>query len=121
MRSSSTGFRNPAELPKWLTQHDLDFFVAEFERTGFRGGLNWYRNMDRNWELTPQLADAKVSQPALFITGDRDPVMSFTSAEAMTPYVPNLTSLSIPGVGHWTQQEAPDSVNEALIAFLKGL
>ncbi|MGA2615898.1 MAG: hypothetical protein ABSG38_20860 [Spirochaetia bacterium] len=52
----------PERLPGWLTEDDLDAFTEEFRRTGFRGGLNWYRNIDRNWELTAFLADAKIPQ-----------------------------------------------------------
>ena len=67
-----TRLADPAELPAWLHEADLDFYVSEFERTGFRGGLNWYRNIDRNWELLAAYAGAKVGVPALFVAGDRD-------------------------------------------------
>ena len=94
----------------------------EFERTGFRGGLNRYRNMDRDWEELPQLAGAKIQQPSLFIAGERDPVIAFTSIDAMKENVPNLRNVvMLPGCGHWTQQERPTEVNAALIEFLKGL
>ncbi len=116
------GMPEPEELPPWLTEADLDYFVSEFERTGFRGGLNWYRNFDRSWELTPQLASAQVQQPALFIAGARDGVLSFTSVDAMKPLIPDLRKIvMLPGCGHWTQQERPAEVNAALIEFLKGL
>jgi pimeloyl-ACP methyl ester carboxylesterase len=111
-------------LPSWLTTEDLDYFVAEFERTGFRGGLNRYRNMDRDWEELPQLEGAKVMQPAQFIYGDRDGVIAMNPAgpELMKQNVPNLRSIvKLPGAGHWTQQERPDEVNAAMIAFLKEL
>ncbi len=78
--------------------------------------------MDRDWEQLPELADAKVQQPALFIAGERDGVMAFTSTDPMKAAVPNLKDLiTLPGCGHWTQQERPAEVNEALIGFLKGL
>ena len=64
----------PSNLPAWLTQQDVDFYVEEFTRAGFRGGLNWYRNIDRNWELLAPWAGAKVGVPALYIVGDRDAV-----------------------------------------------
>jgi pimeloyl-ACP methyl ester carboxylesterase len=109
----------PERLLPWLTEADLDYFVGEFERTGFRGGLNRYRNMDRDWEELPQLAGAEVQQPALFITGDRDLVRAFSSVDAMKASVPNLREvLTLPGCGHWTQQERPAEVNAALIQFL---
>jgi pimeloyl-ACP methyl ester carboxylesterase len=114
------GMQEPERLPSWLTESDLDYFTGEFERTGFRGGLNRYRNMDRDWEELPQLAGAKVQQPALFITGDRDLVLTFTSMDAMKANVPNLRKvLTLPGCGHWTQQERPSEVNAALVEFLR--
>jgi len=118
------GMPEPAQLPGWLTQADLDYFTAEFERAGFRGGLNRYRNMDRDWEELPQLAGARVEQPALFIAGDRDGVIAMmpNGVETMRRHVPDLRGVvMLPGAGHWTQQERPNEVNEALIAFLKGL
>ena len=116
------GMAEPGRLPAWLTEADLDYYTSEFQRTGFRGGLNRYRNMDRDWEELPQLADAKVQQPALFIAGERDGVIRFTSLDAMKANVPNLRdALILPGCGHWTQQERPAEVNAALISFLRGL
>jgi pimeloyl-ACP methyl ester carboxylesterase len=116
------GMQEPDRLPSWLTKADLDYFTGEFERTGFRGGLNRYRNMDRDWEELPQLAGAKVQQPALFITGDRDPVLTFTSSDAMKASVPDLRDvLILPGCGHWTQQERPAEVSAALVEFLRGV
>jgi len=116
------GMPEPEELPSWLKEGDLDYFVAEFTRTGFRGGLNRYRNMDRDWEELSHLADAKVQQPALFIAGDRDTVRGFTSIEAMKANVPNLRgAVMLPGCGHWTQQERPEEVNAHLVSFLRDL
>ena len=116
------GMPEPERLPSWLTEADVDYFVGEFERTGFRGGLNRYRNMDRDWEELPQLAGAKIQQPSLFIAGERDPVAAFTNAAALNENVPNLRNVvMLPGCGHWTQQERPAEVNAALIEFLKGL
>jgi pimeloyl-ACP methyl ester carboxylesterase len=116
------GLPDPRKLPPWLSEADLDYFTAEFHRTGFRGGLNWYRNIDRNWTLTAKLADAKVIQPALFIAGERDGVLAMIPVDAMRPLVPKLTrQVMLPGCGHWTQQERPAEVNAALIEFLKAL
>ena len=116
------GMPEPQELPPWLREEDLAYFVAEFERTGLRGGLNRYRNMDRDWEELPHLADAKVQQPALFIAGDRDTVRAFTNIEAMKANVPNLRGVvMLPGCGHWTQQERPEEVNAQLVSFLRAV
>src|SRR5205814_2191978 len=65
----------PEQLPAWIDEATLAQFVAEFRRTGFRGGLNWYRNIDRNWELTAPWQGATIRQPALFIAGARDAVI----------------------------------------------
>jgi pimeloyl-ACP methyl ester carboxylesterase len=111
-------------LPAWLTEEDIDYFTSEFERTGYRGGLNRYRNMDRDWEELPQLEGARVQQPAQFIYGDRDGVIAMNPAgpELMKQNVPNLRSVvKLPGAGHWTQQERPQEVNAAMIEFLGSL
>ena len=116
------GMPEPERLPPWLTEADLDYYVREFERTGFRGGLNRYRNMDRDWEELAHLEDATVQQPALFVAGDRDPVLGFTKMDAMTADVPNLRKVAmLPGCGHWTQQERPGEVNQELLEFLPSL
>ena len=114
--------QDPEKLPGWLTEEDLDYFAAEFERAGFRGGLNWYRNIDRNWELSAAFAGRKIEQPALYIIGERDVTRSFLSEDQLRAMVPNLTeAVTLPGIGHWTQQENPEGTNEALIKFLDSL
>ncbi len=117
-----TGLTPAEKLPEWLTEADIDEFVQNFERTGYRGGLNRYRNMDRDWEELPELADKKISQPALFITGTNDPVKTFAPpADSMKEAVPGLRGIvEFPG-GHWIQQERPGEVNAALLDFLSGL
>jgi pimeloyl-ACP methyl ester carboxylesterase len=111
----------PEVLPGWLTEQDLDVFTREFERTGFRGGLNWYRNIDRLWELTPFLNGAMLRQPTLFVAGAVDPVITMyrDAFEAMEQTVPNLSQkVLLPGAGHWIQQERPAQVNQLLLEFL---
>jgi len=109
----------PARRPEWLSEEELEVYVEAFERTGFTGGLNWYRNMDRNWELTAPVAERRVEAPALFLTGERDPVRSFMPAEAMRGWVTDLREeVVVPDAGHWTQQQAPEAVNDALLRFL---
>src|SRR5215208_1014142 len=110
-----TNTADPPVLPSWLAEADIDFYTGEFERSGFRGGLNWYRNIDRNWELMAPFTDAKVQPPALFIGGNRDPVLSFPGADRVLNSLPesvtNLRqSMILPGCGHWIQQERPDEV-----------
>ncbi len=113
-----------AECPAWITGSDLDLLEAEYKRAGFTGGLNCYRNMDRSWAMTPFLDGAKILQPALFIAGDRDPVIEFLGEEldVLEKNMPNLKKqVLLEGAGHWTQQERPQEVNRLLIEFLKGL
>jgi soluble epoxide hydrolase/lipid-phosphate phosphatase len=106
---------------KFLTAEDFEVFVKAFERTGFRGGLNWYRNIDRNWEEMANV-EQLVRQPALMITAELDVVLRPEMAEGMNKWVPNLRkTVLIKGSGHWTQQEKPDEVNAALLDFLKDL
>ena len=117
---------DPEHLPAWFSDADLDHMAAEFLHSGFRGGLNWYRNIDRNWELTAPWAGALIRQPALFIAGSEDPVISFGSGaaavQALPVTVPGLTrKLLIEGAGHFIQQERPRLVNEAIVGFLAGL
>jgi pimeloyl-ACP methyl ester carboxylesterase len=117
---------SPGVLPAWLNETDLDFYAGEFARTGFRGGLNWYRNIDRNWELLAPFAGAKVSVPALYVAGDRDLVVAFRNADKaianLADHVPQLRgTIMLPGCGHWTQQERAAEVNTAMIDFLRQL
>ena len=120
---------DPDRLPAWLSEADLSVYTGEFARTGFRGGLNWYRNLDRNWELGAPWHGAKVRVPAAFIGGLRDVVVTGPGGtgegrmvKAMPTFVPDLRAkVLLPGVGHWNQQEAPDETNAALLGFLKGL
>jgi pimeloyl-ACP methyl ester carboxylesterase len=117
---------DPPTLPSWLTEADVEFYTAEFRRTGFRGGLNWYRNIDRNWELLAPYAGAQVKAPALYVVGDRDLVYNFRGMDKLVPnlkmFVPDLRgTLILPGCGHWTQQERPREVNAAMLSFLASL
>lgn len=116
----------PDGLPGWLTEHDLDVFTGEFSKTGFTGGLNWYRNLDRSWALMAPWRHALVTVPALYLAGDRDLVVAFSGGAAMVTglrqAVPDLRGATLlPGCGHWTQQERPDEVNAAMIEFIGSL
>ncbi|WP_039932905.1 alpha/beta fold hydrolase [Streptomyces viridochromogenes] len=117
---------DPEVLPEWLTEEDLDTLTESYAQ-GFTGALNWYRNLDRNWELTAPWQGAVVSPPALYVYGDRDLVPAFPGTpeliEELPELMPNLRRkpLVLPGCGHWTQQERPTEVNEALLDFLTEL
>jgi pimeloyl-ACP methyl ester carboxylesterase len=121
-----TGLPIPSTLPSWITSIDIDFYTKEFARTGFRGGLNWYRNIDRNWGLMAPFAGAKVMVPSLYVAGDRDLVVGFRGMDKLIAnlreFVPQLHStIMLPGCGHWTQQERASKVNAAIIDFLHEL
>ena len=106
----------------WLSEADLDAFVESFSHHGtFAGGLNWYRNIDRNSELLASFAGKRIEQPALFIGAEHDSIFGQTheSVLATRAAIPNLRDpVWIAGSGHWIQQEKPDEVNDALTAFL---
>jgi pimeloyl-ACP methyl ester carboxylesterase len=109
----------PDGLPDWLTQDEFDHYVAEFTRTGFTGGINWYRNMDRNWSLTEHIAGATVAVPSLFIGGRLDPVLVMTPPESTVDLLPDHRgTVLVDDAGHWVQQQKPGEVNAALISFL---
>src|SRR5262245_51411292 len=117
---------DPASLPEWISEADIDFYAKEFSRTGFRGGLNWYRNIDRNWELLAPWAGTLVTVPALYVAGDRDLVVRFRGMDQLIPklskFVPKLQrTIMLSGCGHWTQQERAREVNAAMLEFLKAL
>ena len=111
----------PADKPMaWFTDEDLEYFVSEFERTGYFGALSWYRNLDRNWELTPQLEGAKVTRPVLFIAGTNDPVIRMLPPDGMKDWCTDLRGMElVEGAGHWIHMERPEAVNEPLLRFLK--
>ena len=115
----------PEQLPTWLMENDGAYYVDTYKRTGFRSGLNWYRNIDRNWELSAAWEGESVRQPALFIAGTDDPVIKGFGAKAVEQLpttVPGLKSvLLIDGGGHWIQQEHGQEVNTKLIEFLRSL
>jgi pimeloyl-ACP methyl ester carboxylesterase len=117
---------DPAVLPPWLSDADLDYYTAEFKRAGFRGGLNWYRNLTRTWLLAGPWRGQPILQPSLFIAGSRDGVLRFPASQAQIDAfpktLPGLRGMHIlDGAGHWIQQERAEAVNALLIDFLKGL
>jgi pimeloyl-ACP methyl ester carboxylesterase len=117
---------DPTAFPAWLTDEDLDYFVGEFERSGFRGPLNRYRNQQRDWEMLTGLEGARITRPACFIAGSRDGVLRFVPnvdlVENMKRWTDDLRVCEvIEGAGHWIQQERPGQVNALLLEFLASL
>ncbi|MDP7455721.1 MAG: alpha/beta hydrolase, partial [Gammaproteobacteria bacterium] len=93
---------------------------------GFRGGVNYYRNFGRNWEITPHLDGVKVQVPTLFIAGERDVVIGGATQAALTDSMSRAVEdlrgvVLFPDIGHWVQQEAPEQTNAAMLEFLQGL
>jgi epoxide hydrolase A/B len=138
--ASGEGFRAPSEAPPaqgtrflttlppppplpwpWLTAADLKRYVATFERSGFFGPLSYYRNFDGNYDRMTALPPSRLTMPCIHIAGERDLVllMAPNAAERMSAELPGFRGQTlIPGVGHWTQQEAPAAFNDALLSFL---
>ncbi len=116
----------PAAPPAWLDADDFDVLVEAFRASGFRGGLNYYRNLDRNWMQQATFEGLAVEVPALYLVGEHDPGLAIPGMReiiaAMPALVPALRDTRIvAGAGHWLQQEAPGEVNRALLGFLRGL
>lgn len=112
---------DPASLPGWITESDIDVYVAEFTRSGLLGPLSWWRNIDRSWEIMAPFAGAAVTVPALYIAGERDFIVTaFSQAVAkQSAMVPRLRpAVMLPGCGHWTQQERAADVSAAMTDFL---
>jgi pimeloyl-ACP methyl ester carboxylesterase len=120
------GMIDPDPLPAWLPKEDLDYYVEQFRSSGFRGPLNRYRNQERDHASLPELSTQKITQPALFIAGERDPVLEFIPGVNLFDrcggwYTDLRGKVLVPGAGHWVQQEAPQPVNEAILKFLREL
>lgn len=117
---------NPASLPPWVSEADANVYVEQFSKSGYRGGLSWYRNIDRNRELLSAFNGLKINVPALYAAGDRDLVLAFHGMDSAIAALPRNVPLLertvlLPGCGHWTQQERPMEVNAALLEFLKAI
>ncbi|MFT6644565.1 MAG: pimeloyl-ACP methyl ester carboxylesterase [Patiriisocius sp.] len=115
----------PLERPEWLTAEDINYYVREFERAGFRGGVNYYRNFDRNWHYM-QSRDPVIEIPCAFLSGAADPVIGGADQDGlramMSAVMPDLREITlVPEAGHWVQQEAPAETNEAILQFLRSL
>ncbi|NLU83239.1 alpha/beta hydrolase [Rhodococcus sp. HNM0569] len=111
------------ELPwPWLTASEFDHYVNEFTRTGFTGGLNWYRAADYVWHQNADHAHVPIEVPTAFVAGDRDPVLAMMGTDpldTMRSLAPGLESTTlIDGAGHFVQMQEPDQVNAAMLAFL---
>jgi pimeloyl-ACP methyl ester carboxylesterase len=117
------GMADPGQFPDWMSTQDLDYYVAQFEASGFRGPFNRYRNHRRDFALLSPHGDQQIVQPSAFIAGTLEVVLKFIPGvdmvEIMRPKMADLRLVEmIDGAGHWVQQERPDEVNAALLKFL---
>ena len=117
LQHSFPGYDAAADGRQLLTPAELAVFVHAYRRTGFRGGLNWYRNLQRNWRDMEAVTQV-VNAPALMLTAELDAVLPPALAEGMERFAPDLETRLIAGSGHWTQQEKPQEVNAAIIDWL---
>jgi len=101
-----------------LNPEAMKFFVDTFQKTGFTGGINWYRNFTRNWEQSGTM-EQRVHVPGLMIMAEDDVVLPPSLTDGMERFVPDLERVLIHGSGHWTQQEKPEETSQAMIAWLK--
>jgi soluble epoxide hydrolase/lipid-phosphate phosphatase len=116
-----TTMRRIAVEHSFITKETIKVFADAFRKGGITGPLNYYRNVDRNWETTPHLEGRQVTVPSLMICAENDPILIPQSAEGMERYVPNLKTRLIKNCGHWTQQEQPEEVNRLILEFLEDL
>lgn len=116
-----TTIRGIATVRDFITADTIKVFVDAFRKGGITGPLNYYRNIDRNWETTAYLEGRQITMPALMICAENDPILLPQSAQRMPEYIPDLTTHLIKNCGHWTQQEQPDEVNRLILEFLQDL
>ncbi len=117
---------DPATLPEWLTAQDIEYYASQFQKSGFRGPLNRYRNQQRDWDRLTALTGARITVPACFIAGRRDGVLKFIPNFDLVEYMKRWTDdlrvcEILDGAGHWIQQERPDEVTKLLLGFLASL
>jgi len=116
-----TTMRGIATEPGFITEEAIKVFADAFRKGGITGPLNYYRNVDRNWETTAHFQDRQITMPALMICAEHDPILTPQSTEGMERYIPNLSTRLVKNCGHWTQQERPEEVNRLIIEFLDDL
>ena len=110
-----------AIVQEFLTPEVLQVFADAINKGGITPGLNYYRNIDRNWRTTSYLKHRKVPMPALMVSTDGDPILTPRLTEGMEQWVPNVTKYIVRNCGHWSQQECPEEVNQLIIEFINDL
>lgn len=104
--------------PLVLSEAELAVYVEAFERTGYEGGINWYRNMTRNWQASEGLKQ-RIEVPCLMISAADDIVLRPEMANGMENYIPDLEKHIIADCGHWTQSEQPEELNRLMVRWLE--
>jgi len=117
---------DPEELPTWLTEEDLEAYVRAYETHGFTSGLNFYRNLDHNWEITAPFHGMRLPMPAMLLLGEYDVVLDMPGVQDALPVLPKLHAdfrkpVIVKGSGHWVQQEKPDFVTGQILDFLRSI
>ncbi|MEB3062396.1 alpha/beta fold hydrolase [[Mycobacterium] zoologicum] len=108
----------PGGLPDWISAAEFEHYVTEFTRSGFTGALNWYRGLDRTWEVTADVPQT-IGVPARFVAGSADPVLGYLPHEDLQKmFTGDFREVTIDGAGHWLQQERPQEINKLLLDFL---
>ena len=114
----------PVNIPPWADPGDIAYTISEFERTGFEAPLNYYRSIEPFFRLARPFKGAIIKQPSFFLIGEADGTNRIRqmTEESLRPSLPGLRGfISLPGIGHWPQQEAPQAINDALLSFLASL
>ncbi|MGH2609926.1 MAG: alpha/beta fold hydrolase, partial [Tepidiformaceae bacterium] len=102
----------------FLTMEELDVYAEAFERTGIRGGFNWYRAADLNADEVNGPTDTTIDKPTLMITAEHDRILRPEMAAGMGQFIPNLRLEMVHNCSHWTQQERPEETNRLMLDFL---
>ncbi|XP_059625649.1 uncharacterized protein LOC132268816 [Cornus florida] len=118
-------FETPDTLPSWLTQEDVNYFASKFNQKGFTGGLNYYRAIDQNWELTAPWTGIQIQVPVKFIVGDLDStyntpgVKDYIHKGGFKKDVPLLQEVVVmEGVAHFINQEKPEEISAHIYDFI---
>ncbi|GAB1256561.1 epoxide hydrolase EphA [Aurantivibrio plasticivorans] len=113
----------PTQTPDWISESELQYYVSQYKQRGFHGGICYYRNIDRNWEMMADYSELTLHCPVLFIAGSADNSIARASEEelyqSMQTRVPNIKIALLPNYGHWIQREAAEQVNTLMLSFLK--
>lgn len=101
-----------------LNAREREFYISQFQRTGFTPGINWYRNISRNWAAGHEL-DQTIRVPSLMVSAEHDSILRPSMADGMAAHVTDLERHTIGDCWHWTPEEKPDELNRLAISWLR--